>query len=469
MILYDTFSVNIPVKNPKESKIEPGVTSRRSKEFILNCQNEEASSSLDHNDHVGVPTVNLSLTNDGAKCRVIDVAAVTHGHDDAKENLDPVSRRCNGVLSNISLTNTSGDTAMNEYGVCGESDGQMRLVSSDTNLSALTRTICNTNVDTSSSSSSSSSGSGSSSNSIKDSAGLIPNDRSNRSSRANPGDTRHRRSVRSAVSAFAEERIGDRLFYAVHGVDFDLNVVNTNKNVEKVSQGDHTVSTSRRAADGRSDCDHMDDPPMFCLNDLLCATANNYNYNDCRHLDGTNDVMTTARERSVACAANIRFNECSITNRQIDARDFRQYVRRCRTFHENIVNTKNKDGYNDDPCFKVSIDLCKVQNLIDSKPELFVTNPNDADNQREHKCVNQLRDKGAVSGGYTQRQVKHRDSDSIRYSPSRNSALPVSNASNIESVQARDLFARSPSMNTIERHRKLKRGARYFDKHILNR
>ncbi|XP_072748731.1 uncharacterized protein [Anoplolepis gracilipes] len=78
---------------------------------------------------------------------------------------------------------------------------------------------------------------------------------------------------------------------------------------------------------------------------------------------------------SATHVSNNMFNEHNILNKQIDASDSIKFIR-CLAFDKNTVNHNNENNFrhNDsESCLKVSIDLCKIQSLIDSKPELFVS------------------------------------------------------------------------------------------------
>lgn len=457
MVLYDTFSVNIPINNSKESKIRSAniAAQRESKEWSHQARGE-ASSSVEYIDDIQTTEQRFvkffrssknenHLINDKTKY-------IARGKDDAKENLDPVRSKMlsrNGTFDN-NLVNDIDDTVTVHDSFCGETDNEMRLVSSDTNLSALNRTICNRNVE----------------DSVIDDVAFVSSDR-NQILQANWEDIQQHKQVSVYDITLTEEKTA-RSFCKetnkiVHNVDFDFNIVKMNKNIEKILQDDITVSTNRHNKDSNRKIgnDHTDDSQT--------TLRNSY-----KHLDSTNVVRLKVQNLSAARVSNIMFNEHSILNKQIDASDSAKFIR---CFDENNVNrnSENKFKYNNskdsfkcnnsESCLKVSIDLCKIQNLIDSKPELFVNEECNIDDKRR-KCTSRL----YGQGDYAQQQVRYdiENSDSVNHYPSKNSELQISGncTSSIEQMQMRDIV---PSTNTFVRNQKPKRGIRYFDKHILNR
>lgn len=438
MILYDTFSVNIPVKNFKRSKIELDATVQRPREFMLtSATRDDASSSLHYKDCIS--TVHR-LSSDGTKGSSIDAAVE---HDDTKENLDPASRKFsrNDVTSNLSLMND--DTMTTDY---DENDSQLHHILNGTNLNALSYRSCNTNVD-----------------SVRDSAGFIPNER-DQDSRIDIVDTQHKKST-CGNSTPMEDRIGTRLFCkTMHSVDSDFNV-NANKNVEKILQDDITVSIGQRVNNVENSSDHTDD--FLQSNSVLYTTVSNRRTNNgYKNFDSANIARSMLdRDRAVISESNIKFNECNITNKQVDACDSKQFIR-CTKLHENTVNTKTEDNSkcNKNSGLKVSIALRKLQNLIYTKPELFVSQQFTDDEQ--HRNKNQLHD----DEKYIQQQVKYRDSEtensnSIQHSPSRNSESQISDV-NGEQTQTRGIFSKA---NILDQCQKLKRRTDHFYKYILNR
>lgn len=445
MILYDTFSVNIGIKNTKESKSRSAgvATSRKSKELSILASREASSSSSCINN---IPSERRSdkffhsLRNEN--CSINDKSVCTkhvvHNQDDAKENLDPIRSRMllhGGTLDNVSLTNGVDDTDTMSDRFYDENDSETRLVSSDTNLSILNKkTIYNTNVDN-----------------VTD-VTLVPNSCNQLGSRVDlEGVQQHKVFARNTIPMPAEERPGVRLFCKenrIAHVDFDLNVVNMNKNIEKVSQ-DVTTLMSQQTDGDRIDNDTDDSSTLW---------------NGYKSLDSTYVMKSKTNNRNIARVSNItKFNEHSILNKQINTYDSKKFIR-CMAFQESTIRrdsetrTKN-NGF----CLKVSIDLCKIQNLIDSKPELFENRKYDASGQR---CKNT-----SWLGDCT-RQVKYCDiesSDSIGNCLPKSRELQKSNYTcNVERIP-RDAF---PVANMFLRYQKsIQDGNRIrnFDKDVLDR
>lgn len=453
MTLYDTFSVNISLKNPKEGKSRlPGVAAPRApKESSTLKAPREASCSSDHIDNTSAErqrSDNLFRVSKNENSLIDDkTMCVAHGQDDAKENLDPIRTRMlshSGMLDNVSLTSNVDDAATTNSRFCGENDsGETRLASSDTNLSVLNRnTTRNANVDT-------------------DGVTFVPSNCNQGNLRVDlEGAQQHKEApcaMRcSAIPVLpAEERPGARLFFKennriIPSVDFDLSVVNMNKTVEKVSQA-VTVPTSLRTDDDRiSNENHTDDSPTL--------------RNGCKHLDGTNVMRPMDNNRNVSSSIT-RF-ERSILNKQIDMYESRKFIR-CTAFQENHVrhNGRIRARSNGEFGLKVSIDLFKIQNLIDSKPELFKNRMRDADDQRDTCLLPGLDE-------YTRQQVRYCDiasSGSIS-SPKNRELQKPSYACNIECTQ-RDIFPVSANTFLRIRPQKSNQGVKYldFNKDILDR
>lgn len=355
MVLYDTFSVNIPIKNSKESKIRSAnVTAQQEPKESSYYVADEASSNAEYIDGIQIAerfkffrsSKDENLFNDKTKY-------VIHGQDDTKENLDPVRSKMlsrNGTFDN-SLVNDIGDTVTIHNSFCGETGNEIRLASSDTNLSALNRTICNKNVE----------------DSVKDDIAFVSNDR-NQTLHGNWEDVQQHKqvSVHDMTPARTEEKIArsfcketNRIIY---NADFDFNIVKTNKNIEKILQDDITVSTNQHNKDNNKkiDNDYIDDSQTILQN-------------GCKHLASTNFTKSKLLNWNTIRVSNIMFNEYSILNKQIDKSDS-EIIQRL-TFDENTVNCNSENNFrhnNSEGCCKISIDLCRIQSLIDSKPELFV-------------------------------------------------------------------------------------------------
>lgn len=424
MVLYDTFSVNIPINNSKESKIRTanGAASRELKELSYHAKNcpsarDEASSTIDYIDDLQTAEqrfVKFSrslknethLINDKTKY-------IARGKDDAKENLDPVRSKMllrNSIFGN-NLENDIDDTMTTvEDSFCGETDNEMRLVSSDTNLSTLNKTISNRNVE----------------DNVIDDVAFVSNDR-NQILQANWEDIQQHKQVPMYDIMTPTEDKTTRSFYKetnrmVHNVDFDFNIVKTNKNIEKILQDDITISTNRHNRDSNRKIgnDHTDDSQTMLRNSY-------------KHLDSTNVMRPKVQNLSATRISSILFNEHSILNKQINASYSVKFIRQCLTVDEknnvnrnenNIKNNNSEDSFkcnNSEPGLKVSIDLYKIQNLIDSKPELFVNQKCNIHEQR--KCTTQLYDQGNC----TQQQVRYNieNSDSINHHPSKSKTTVV--------------------------------------------
>ncbi|XP_012540883.1 dentin sialophosphoprotein [Monomorium pharaonis] len=370
MTLYDMFSVKISLKNSKNNKnrlVSAAVPQESQGSPAL--ASLEASCSSDYTDNTSTERQCTekffrSLTN----CSINDKSACAKyvTHDDAKENLDPVRPTrilsCNSTLDNLNLTSNVDDTVSVNDSFRDEDDNE-HLISSDINLSIVNRTICNTNVDN------------------------VTDNMSNQGSRVNLESVQQHKQAPmcNAFLAPAEKKSETLLFCKdtnriVHDTDVDLNIVNMNKNIEKVSQ-DITVLTSRHIDGDRSGNYHTDDSSTL--------------RNDYKQLDSTNIMKSKINNQNVVTrASNItKFNEHSILNKQIDACDSKKFIRYV-TFQENVRNDGTKIKSNDKFCLKVSVDLCKIQNLIDSKPELFQNHKNEQQrqdaNEQQRTCASRL-------------------------------------------------------------------------------
>lgn len=164
MILYDTFSVNISVKNSTKNKSKSNITDCESdgEEFTLSSQAEnEVSSSSDYIDRTRITecmdksrriTKNEDyLNNDKIKSAVNVVGVVAdRDHDETKENLDPIFKTVshNNISDNINLPNDIDNILNNDYTYI-DNHNQISLVSTgDINSTTLNRTICDTRLDT---------------------------------------------------------------------------------------------------------------------------------------------------------------------------------------------------------------------------------------------------------------------------------------------------------------------------------
>lgn len=376
MILYDTFSINIPAENHKESKIRltaPSKESRKLHTLVTSTQAKASSSSDCINDYTSAEQRDKFfhfLINDNhlISDKIIHIMS---GHDDTKENLDPGRSKTfsrNGKLNNMNLTNNVDDTAF-VRNVRSENDDDVHL-SSNTNLNTLNRTICNTNIDN-----------------ITDNIELASNDRSQDVwiSLEDTNNTKQYKqaSTHNTMPLYTKEKISSvRLFHEetkkmIHDFGF---FVNTNKNIEKLSQDNISVFANQH---NNVDKEIESDRNWYTIDYSKL-------WNDCKTLDIANTMTLKAQNnRSVASVSNITFNERNILNKQIDACDSGKFIH-CTRFCDNLVdNTSSSENVfncnNIKHCLKVSIDLCKIRNLVDSKPELFTKHKRNGDQRR--KCT----------------------------------------------------------------------------------
>lgn len=431
MTLYDTFSVNIPVKNLKATKIRRGVATRESEGRLPTFQTQcETSSNLDHGD---------SLAS-GLTKGVADATAVV-AHDEAKENLDPVSRTaCNVFSGNVSLMNgvenedaTTSDEQQREHNV------QARLSPNDTNSDALDRALCHTIVDS--------------------------NTRRDDDHRQGPRVNYWKGVQLRQSTPVTEESIWLPYRPTMYSINSDLNIIHTKKNIEKLLRNNVTVMMKQRVDDKKIDGSRATDNSSTTRPHFPHATAN---HSDSRshstHSDQTDVSKSQTRDQSVTSAPNIMFNERSISNKQIDACDSSQLIR-CMKFCDDDERT-----HNNDPTLRVSIDLHKIQNLIEAKPKLFVSDDDDVDidgdvnvesDSDDDRCrtfISQPRSENDC----TQQQAKFRDTknDGRKSSPFENCELQTLDQTTMEGIEARD----SLYVNTINRYGKRERETRHFDK-----
>lgn len=382
MVLYDTFSVHIPIKNSKESKIRSvNVIAQQEPKELSYYAVDEVSSNAEYVDDIQTverfvkfsrSSKNENLVNDKTKY-------IVHGQDDTKENLDPVRSRMlsrNGTFDNSLVTDIE-DTVTIHDSFC-ETDNEIHLVSSDTNLSTLNQTICNKNVE----------------DSMKDDVAFVSNDR-NQTLHASWEDIQQHKqiSVHDVTPARTEEKIARSFCKETNRIvrNVDFNIVKTNKNIEKILQDDITVSTNQHNRDSNKkiDNDYTDESQTMLRN-------------SCKYLASANVTKPKVLNWNATRVSNIMFNEHSILNKQIDK--FDSEITQHLTFDENTVNRNSENNYrhnNSECCFKISIDLCRIQSLIDSKPELFVNQKYNVDDKRR-KCKSQLYDQE----DYTQQQVR---------------------------------------------------------------
>lgn len=418
MILYDTFSVNISVKSSVENSIGPWKVATQKLRLFTSQARCEASSSSDHIDDDSLAS--RRSTDNKTEC-IADATTVV-AHDDAKENLDPVSRI---VSHNVTSGNTSLTSVVDDA-----------HATNDINSNTLGRAICNTSVD---------------SNVGKD------DDRSQNSR------VEHRESVqRKQPTSGVEESCWLPHKRTIHNIDSDLNIVRTNKSIEKILQNNVTVAANRRLDDKGSDGSRATNDSQTLRSRNLSYITANHAKNNHAHSDRTGNTRSRTWGRGIASVPNIMFNERSISNKQIDACDSSQLIR-CVDFRE------DEKGYNDDSTIRVSIDLCKIQNVINPKLELLMSDEeDDNDDVGDDNDNNRSRRKSRLRGedDYTQQQAKFRDSennDNTKHSSLRNGELQALGRTNIDKIEARDSL--HASANTFDRYRKRERENKYFDRH----
>ncbi|KAL0099451.1 hypothetical protein PUN28_020166 [Cardiocondyla obscurior] len=349
MILYDTFSVNIPMKNPRENNNRwPRVDAcqKSKKSFIL--ASREVPCSSDYMENLSIDrqrSDKFSRSSKNGNCSVNDKSTCTkyvvHGQDDIKENLDPIRSKMlsrNNIVENINPIN---DDVITSDHFCNENDNEIVtcLVTSDTNLRVLNQTVYDENVDNVN---------------LKDSVTTPDSyDQGSQENLKNLQDDQA--SICDATPMLTEKKsevqpVSKETSKLMHNIDFDFNV---NKNIEKVSQNNITVSMSQHDKTGN---DHTDD---FSVS------------NDYKSLDDTNVIRPKNNNQNIPCVSNItKLNEHNTLNKQIYTRNSKKLIQYA-AFQGNAVCYNETRMNNNAFCFKVSIDLSKIQSLIDSKPELF--------------------------------------------------------------------------------------------------
>ncbi|EFN81878.1 G2/M phase-specific E3 ubiquitin-protein ligase [Harpegnathos saltator] len=407
------------------NKIKPSIAMQELGERPFSSQTQyEALSSP---DHVNNDIFANCLIEDRTEYTADAMAVVIH--DDAKENLDPVSRTAPNTVtsSNINLINANGVDATNDtWQNSSEHDAQTCLIRSNINSNALDRAICNTIIDN---------------NTEKD------NDRSQNSRVENREGVQRKQFVCNPSTPVAESSwLSHRR--TIYSINSDLNIVRTNKNVEKILQNNVTVMTNRHSDDSRT----TDNSPTSHLHNFSYVRTNRRKSKS-QHSDQTDVAKLQTQDQNVP---NIIFNEHSISNRQIGACNSSQLIH-C------MASCDDENNYDyDDSNVRVSIDLHKIQNLIDSKPELFLSDEEDNDsesNRRRRRCISRLR--GA--NDYTQLQAKFHDTennDNVRHSSLRNDDLQKLSQTSV--IEARGTLY--SNANIFNRFRKRERETRYFDK-----
>lgn len=418
MILYDTFSVSIPVDCSRKRKIRPAssVASERKRLCTPTSRSRsEASSSFDHSDGASTAepcadnvlrsTRNENhLVNDKTKC-------TTRGRDEAKENLDPVkSKTLSRRLNNVNLMSEADMVIKSSY-VYDENDDEIHTNSSDNSSALLNLINCSANVD----------------NAVDGSVSSDCNQnlRSNLENVKQPNQTSSMEERNDGAKSFCKE--------TTHNLDF--NVINAYKSAEKVLHDD-TVSTKENQ--------HIDDNRII-IGDRTNDTARLWNNN--KHLDSTNITRLKTQNQSAAQVSNT-FNERS--HKKNDAYNSKKFTR-CRSLDGRFMKCSRSNcngSFNNcsNNSFKISIDLNKIQNLIDAKPELFV---NEKGNDEQHECTSH-------QANCTQRQITYNIEKNVNQREResfKNSELQTSNdTSNVEQVSInRDTFS---SMNTFASYQK---------------
>lgn len=376
MVLYDTFSVNIPVENPKEGRKRSACLISSKEHALIPRARGEASSSVDYVAEQRIDKFYRSmrkenhLMNDKTKY-------ITRSHDDTKENLDPFQSNTlshNDMFNNTSLMNDN-DNGLTPNDYIRENDNEMQHISSDTNLSTFNRRVYNVNVD----------------NSVADGMEFVRSD-CKQSSRVNLDDVQV--SVSDVVHESKEKRTNDdRSFCQV--TNLDLRIV-SNKSIESALQDNIVFFMNKHTDDDREAKRDYTDDSLLLWND--------------KYLTGDRDITRPkAQRRSAARAANIACCEHNIANAQTDTRhlhDAEKFARRTRC-HEKIENpnSESKTKRNVESHLKISIDLCKIQDLIDSKPDLFLNRKHNNDVERHKSIISGLHSRSDTV--QQQQQVRH--------------------------------------------------------------
>jgi len=350
MILYDTFSVNISIKNSKENK-KRSATLISSKECITRARREASSSK----DYIVEQCIDKYRSFKNENCLIND-KHITCSNDDVKENLDPIrSKTHNDTFNNSNLMNDTDNTMIpNDY-VC-ENDNEKQFISNDINLSTFNPKIYNMNTDN-----------------VTDDIQSV----CNQISRTNFENVQQislsniipksKEGIANNDRSFCKKI--DKIEYSVD----DLNVVNTNKSVERVSQNDITSFTNKYVDDNREIRYDCIDNHSGLLND--------------KRFNNTDIIIPKEQDRDSIHIAKVTRDKYNILNKQIDKHNAESSIQ-CIAFYENY-KSKNNIKSNVKSCFKISIDLCKIQNLIDTKPKLFIKQ-NHNDNNQQHKNINYL-------------------------------------------------------------------------------
>jgi len=336
MILYDTFSVNISMKNSKESK-KRSATLTSSKEYITRARYEASSSK----DYIAEQHIDKYFSKN--ENRLVNDKRVTCSNDDVKENLDPVkSKTRNDTFNNSTLMNNADNTMTLNDSVC-ENDNEKRFTSNDTNLRTFNPRIYNTNTD------------------VTDDVQSV----CNQISRTNFENVQQI-SLSNVISESKKETTNDDQSFCKKtdkiecSVNLDdLNIV-TNKSVKKVLEDDIIFFTNKHVDDDR-------EIRYDCIDDHS-GLLNDKRFND------INVIIPKAQNRGaiVKNITKVTRDKYNILNKQIDK--YNGNFIQCTAFHKNIENYNSKSNIksNVKSCLKISIDLCKIQNLIDTKPELFI-------------------------------------------------------------------------------------------------
>jgi len=350
------------MKNSKENK-KRSTTLTSSKEYITRARHEASSSK----DYIAEQRIDKYCSKN--ENRLVNDKHIICSNDDVKENLDPVkSKTHNDTFNNSTLMNADNTMTLNDY-VC-ENDNEKRFISNDTNLCTFNPRIYNTNTD------------------VTDVQSVH-----NQISQTNFENVQQI-SLSNVIPESKEGTVNDDQSFCKKtdkiecSVNLDdLNIVTMNKRVKKVLLDDITFFTNK----------HVDDNKEIrydCIDDHLGLLNG-------KHFNNIDVIIPKVQNRGAI--AKVTRNKYNILNKQIGKCNAGNFIQ-CTTFHENIenYNSKNNIKSNVKSCFKISIDLCKIQNLIDTKPELFIKQNHD-DNNQWHKNINYLYSRN----DHTQEQVRY--------------------------------------------------------------